>query len=599
MSLALIQEAAKEVRRLSIAGSSLAVGDFRLKKLVAPLEQAGAKAPVFAQVARGIQELVNGNEANSATNLLQLSTLLNAILYTQGQTGAEGEFRELESFPSTATTTRATARTIKPLVQALTTSGSGRFEIIKSAVERSQFNDLRLIDPAIYALGDNYPEIAELVAEKILPVFGPGIAPRLRSTFDLKGKKHDARKLRALHRFDPNGTVELCKTALEDGSTEVKAAAVECLGQHPEYLPIVMQQSKAKNKEVRAAALMALAGHDDEGITKLFSDLLKGKTLEILVKPMRALRNRQVLNAMIEEGKSAFDAILKGDSEQISRFLEILDCLETRKEAETENFLLSCLARSDKLAGVKAAQKSVIGGAEIMCRLAVLLYDLGSTQALEAVLSQRGALPAAAFPQVLRSAIRSWTPEKVFAEFSPLLEQKKGPSKEMAGVLRVAVWSGYHADDADYYAGDELSPDRSDAQVLKRVQWDPRWLDAAIKADDVVLVCCLARPNHAGVIGYLEKAAAGKDRLDSGDVIAALARCQHPRLTDFFLELVTKRMKVKGAFNHELRALMNSAQYLPVADLPKLDAFAAGMDEKFVDAFLEGIAPLRRAAPNA
>ena len=87
MSLALIQESAKEVRRLSIAGSTLAVGDFRLKKLIGPLEQAGSKAPVFAQVAKVIGDLVNGKEADSAAHLLGLSTLLNAILYTQGQTG--------------------------------------------------------------------------------------------------------------------------------------------------------------------------------------------------------------------------------------------------------------------------------------------------------------------------------------------------------------------------------------------------------------------------------------------------------------------------------------------------------------------------------
>src|SRR5678809_1185990 len=120
MSLALIQESAKEVRRLSIAGSNLAVGDFRLKKLVPPLEQAGAKVPVFAQVAKAINDLVNGKEAESAANLLSLSTLLNAILYTQGQTGAEGDYCELEMYFTNCSSTRTTARTLKPLVEALT-----------------------------------------------------------------------------------------------------------------------------------------------------------------------------------------------------------------------------------------------------------------------------------------------------------------------------------------------------------------------------------------------------------------------------------------------------------------------------------------------
>src|SRR5579872_5648758 len=142
MSLALIEESAKEVRRLAIAGSPLAVGDFRIKKLVAPLEQAGAKVPVFAQVAKAISDLVNGTEAESAANLLNLSTLLNAILYTQGQSSVDGAYQELESFPTLCASTRTPARALKPLVQALTTTGGGRYEIVKSACERGAFNDL-------------------------------------------------------------------------------------------------------------------------------------------------------------------------------------------------------------------------------------------------------------------------------------------------------------------------------------------------------------------------------------------------------------------------------------------------------------------------
>src|SRR6266478_9658274 len=179
MSIALIQESAKEVRRMAIAGSPLAVGDFRMKKLIAPLEQAGAKVPVFAQVAKAISDLVNGTEANSATRLLALSTLLNAILYTQGQTSAEGNFGELETLATNCSSTRTSARALKPLIAALTNAGGGRFEIIKAACDRGAFNDLRLIGPAILALGDNYPEMADLVAEKILPGYGPGIVPRL------------------------------------------------------------------------------------------------------------------------------------------------------------------------------------------------------------------------------------------------------------------------------------------------------------------------------------------------------------------------------------------------------------------------------------
>jgi hypothetical protein len=594
MSVALIEESAKEVRRLAIAGSPLAIGDFRLKKLIAPLEQAGTKVPVFAQVAKSISDVVNGTEADSAARLLNLSTLLNAILYTQGQSGAVGDYRELEVFATNCASTRTTARVLKPLIEALTSSGGGRFEIIKTAVERGTFSDMRLIGPSIQALGDNYPEIADLVAEKILPAYGPGIVPQLKVALDLKGKKHDARKLMVMHQLDPAGTVELCKTALEDGSTEVKAAAIACLGKHEDCLPLVLEQANAKNKLLRAAALEALAEHDRPDVTKLFIDLVKGKALDALAGPFRSLRNRQVLNALLEEGRRVFESIIKGDSEQISRFCEILDCLAPRKDAEVEAFLLGGFAKSDALIKIKAVKNPVItsgtsryfalAGTDLMERLTVLLYDIGSPKALEAILAKRQILSPAVFLQIWRSALRLWPADKVFEEFSPLLEQTKGAGKEKSLSLQRAIHAAHD--------------DRVAEAVLpagKTVTWDPRWLDAAIKADAQLIVYNLARPNHKASLDYLLKQPKAKEEHDVGFAVRALARCHYPQATDLFLEQVARKTKGAKYLDYEMQSLLANAKYLPAADLPKLDAFAAKLDEKFVDHFLEAIAPLRPA----
>ena len=51
MSIPVLIDCFTEVRRLAIAGSHLAVDDFRLKRLVDPLKATGKKAPVFAKVA--------------------------------------------------------------------------------------------------------------------------------------------------------------------------------------------------------------------------------------------------------------------------------------------------------------------------------------------------------------------------------------------------------------------------------------------------------------------------------------------------------------------------------------------------------------------
>lgn len=597
MSLALIQESAKEVRRLAIAGSPLAVGDFRLKKLIAPLEQAGAKVPVFAQVAKSIGDVVNGKEADASANLLNLSTLLNAILYTQGQTSAEGDSRELETFASNSSSTRTSARVLKPLVHALTSAGSGRYETVKSAVERGAFNDLRLIDPAIRALGDVYPELADLVAEKILPGYGPGIVPLLKSGFDLKGKKSDARRLQIMHQLDPNGTLPLCKTALEDGSPEVKVSAIACLGKHEDCLPLVLEQANAKNKQLRAAALEALAEHDRPEVTKLFTELVKGKALDILAGPFRKLHNKQVLKSLLDEGQRVFDLMAKGDAEQVSRYAEILDCLASRKEPEIEQFLASCLAQSDKLAKLKSPKAAVFAQTDMVFHIVAGLYNLGSPQALEALLTKRDSLPPSTFPHVLRSALRTWPADKVFTEFSPLLEQKKGAGREKADELERVFYVTSRGRDVALF--NRYVPEADEPEDTLTVTWDSRWLDAAIKAERPEAVCSLARPGHKGIVTYLLKLVEAKGKLRLGLIIEALARCQYPKLTDLYLNLVAKGTKGSKRWDYDLQQLIETARYLPPADLPRLEEFAGKLDQNYQDHFLEAIAPLRPASqPN-
>src|SRR5688572_4561289 len=125
MSISVLTQVYDEVRRLSIAGSVVAAGDFRLKKLVAPLEQAGQKAPVFAKVAQAVTKLVEGTEKTSPEALLDLSTLINAILYTQGETGRAGQLLPIETTDlgkhdlgqlGIGQQTQASARVLKPLL---------------------------------------------------------------------------------------------------------------------------------------------------------------------------------------------------------------------------------------------------------------------------------------------------------------------------------------------------------------------------------------------------------------------------------------------------------------------------------------------------
>lgn len=601
MSLALIEESAKEIRRLAIAGSPLAVGDFRIKKLVAPLEQAGAKVPVFAQVAKAINDLVNGTEAESAARLLALSTLLNAILYTQGQTTVTAPFTDLEVFVTNCTSTRATARVLKPIMAALTTASTDRMRLVLESFDH--FKDLRMIEPAIQAL-DAHPKLANIM-EGIVTGYGPGIIPRLKAQLNLKGYHGDSLRLKIMHKLDPEGTLELCKTALDEGVQNIKVTAICCLGEHEECVPLIMEYAHAKNQTLRSAALECLAVYDRPEIVKLFHELIKGELGYVESGALGRIRSREVLQALLEEGQRVFDLLLKGDSEQIPRFERILTSLR-RKEPEVENFLLSVFTHSRRIAEFKPAKNSTVSGVDLLTSLPWMLYHFGSAKSLEVILAKRKELPPRSFGILIRSALLTWPSAKVFEEFSPAIMLNQTAATENVG--EIVQLLGYF-DPEKNPESDELEgkqPDARGQEWLRKVRWDPRWLDAAIKADQPVLVRYLARPGHQGALSYLlpllEVKAKGSARTNPRAIwhqpcliIESLARCQYPKLTDVFLKTIEGRVKGLQHFDSDLQLLFHGARYLPPGDLPKLDAFAAKLDEKFVDKYLEALAPLRAA----
>jgi HEAT repeat protein len=86
-------------------------------------------------------------------------------------------------------------------------------------------SDLRLLAPLLGALGNPYGPTGDLVAQRLLPAFGPALAPELRAGLDLRGKAADGRRLLALAHLDKRAGRELCRAALREGTPAVRAAA--------------------------------------------------------------------------------------------------------------------------------------------------------------------------------------------------------------------------------------------------------------------------------------------------------------------------------------------------------------------------------------
>ena len=180
MRLQPLYDLQQEINRLFIAGSKFAKGDLRLQKQIPVFNKLGEKAPVFAKLAKDIEDLISADPQQSAAKLTAISTLLYSILYTQGETVEAdlifSEQQPLVNFKDV--NTEYSYLQLHPIIEALSTSNSGRLEILKDAKGMGLFSDSRTYQYVDIALADKYGELADYVEKDIIPAIGKPVIDR-------------------------------------------------------------------------------------------------------------------------------------------------------------------------------------------------------------------------------------------------------------------------------------------------------------------------------------------------------------------------------------------------------------------------------------
>jgi hypothetical protein len=606
MSILILTQVYDEVRRVSIAGSVVAPGDFRLKKLVAPLEQSGLKAPVFTKVAQAVKQVVDSNDRTSAESLLELSTLVNAILYTQGETGLDGTLEPIKGINLGLQATQTSASVLKPLLDALTNTGSGRIEIIKDAHQRGAFADLRLIQAALSALDDSYPEIANFMCEDVLPLYGMSILPELRARYDQKGRGGHARRLSLMHRLDPQGTRELVKQALDEGSKEVKIVAIECLGESPEDLVFLLEQARSKAKDVRTAALKVLARSNNRDAVAALRSAFVGAEMDTVVEPIRNSRVPEVLQFVLEETSRFYEELLSGKEKdkkvigkQVHRFFSQLECLSGRDDSDTEKFLLECFAKRAKLVTIKS---DMYGGKDLLWRI-VLAINCGSKRSKEVLAESHSTLDERELGEAFVAACEIWPAKKVYTTFSSYLVIKSGEKVKKNNPVAAkqasitAVMCGQWHWNENYFEEARVAQLQGLAQSKEELaKIDPRWLDLALELEDLELVKALARPGHAGANRKLintfdEMLKKGTVSDEIANLLETIVRVQHPAATDSLIAVISKRAKSAG--DDALYRFGRLIPRLPKESLPKFEALLPTLPEKAIDQLHDFVTQLK------
>lgn len=523
MSTALLQELNQEVRRLYIAGSELAAGDFRLKRLLPQFQQLGERAPVFKRLGEGISALIepeSGKGTPSAQLLQDLNQLLSSVLHTQGTTAPEGELHPVDHHP-VSLSSHLSFRKLSAVQTALTTTGGGRYEIIEEAWKEGLFRDFRLVYLAIEALNDPYVEIGELAANEILPSYGPEIIPFLMESFNPAGAKSESRKLKVMAQTGGREIAELIRQAAEIGSDEVRCTAIRLLARYEEYEADLMEWSKSKKKVIREAAYDALAVNGSEQAVERLYEAAQGKDQELVNPALGRCRSALLTDWLVRDMSAELQAVSEFSDdkskleESWSKVKRCLWALHDKQSSALEELYRNVLQQYSLY--IKS-----LGWAYLMNEAVIYMNRVDSEEARE-LLRQNAENDLEQYRhsssyvrEVFQKAARVLPPDRVYEEYKDVLLQGFASSsfgnaaKERKRLLDTLSDMVIHRQYKPYeevmpFTGKESYTYYVEMLPQEQLQasWDDRWLELFIEQDELALVSAFARRGHHGAESYL------------------------------------------------------------------------------------------------
>ncbi len=572
MPIPLLDELYAEVRRLVIAGSVVAPGDFRLQRLIEPLRKLGERAPVFLRLADGAEQLVKATEKTADEALLELAGLVHAILYTQGDTGAEGDLEPIPSSPLELQQSTASSQTIKSILHVLSVSRHGRLDEIRGAYEQGFFRDLRLVQPALDALDDTNREVREFMAEKVLPEYGPAIVPELQRRLNLAGKGGDALRLKLLHRLGAADSRELVMQALESGSKEVKIAAVECLGGPANDLQILLDQSRARSKDIRRAAYLALARWAIPAATERLVQALDSADLELLVQVAEQAAPADFVQATLDRARTILNeareatAPQKDKNKAMSRLLSLLQIGFHGPLHVTNRFLLEQFDDLAMLQHVTASDD----GRDVFDFL-LEQAKTSSCEVVERLVEQREHLMLSRWRLLIAAARCQIPSDRYFDTFSPYVI---GQQEATVAMSARSHWIVDDLTEDRPFLESRLLPDRP---KTSKQPADPRWLDLGIDLDLIDLVCTLAHLPNPRTHAYLEQKWSVEDSPENNRlpyIGLAMLSAGHPAAISRILKFIEDQAQADHRW-HSPVLWGRLAALLPLETVEQLERFVA------------------------
>lgn len=259
MALPIFHELHERLKTAMIAGTSVLYADERLASLIQQLSALSSKSFVFEKLYQLCEPLTQPETKQLQEQLVQAMSFLRAVLCTQA--GAlidiESHSIEMHSYQSIANLKYST---IKPLIGAYTSSGSGRMEIIQKAWKKDPmlFHDYRILPYVIQGLGDSYGELANF-NQRILFSIGSSIVPFLKEGFDPSLGKEMLRRMELIVGLAKGEEVSFYLNAYPEADTAMKKEIIKGLSYREDTIEFLLKMADQEKGKLKEAILYAIS----------------------------------------------------------------------------------------------------------------------------------------------------------------------------------------------------------------------------------------------------------------------------------------------------------------------------------------------------
>lgn len=270
MNLQPLFDVKSRLEQAAIAGTGLLAEDFRLQRAAENLKPLASASPVFAKIDSGLQALLSAPAEERSGQLLDLLALVDAVTYTQGTSGITGELSPLPA--GIGTCEPLSYGQLQPLLEALTSTGGGRMNLIKDTWENhpEYFTDFRVLPCLILGLGEGYAELADLIAD-ILKTQKPEITSLMKKDFEPAGKRDMVRRVEVISALEGAAATPWLREVLPEAKKDVRTAIITALGVDPQNADFLLELSNGEKGSNRDAVLQGLALREGEEIQKFWS----------------------------------------------------------------------------------------------------------------------------------------------------------------------------------------------------------------------------------------------------------------------------------------------------------------------------------------